>query len=56
MKLSSRCNLDFCVDLDVVRCKYDRYREGDLPYLEGQFYSTQLLPIGTGITFVYILK
>ena len=56
MKLSSRCNLDFCVDLDVVRCKYDRYREGDLPYLEGQFYSTQLLPIGTGITFIYILK
>jgi len=54
--LSPRCNIDFSIDLDVIRCRYDRFREGSIPYLEGRFSSTEVLPIGTGISFVYIIK
>lgn len=54
--LSNRCNIDLSLSLDVVRTRYDRYREGDLPYKEGKFSSTAIIPIGTGISFVYIIK
>lgn len=54
--LSPRCNLDFSVVLDVLHCRYDRYREGELPYKEGRFSSMAVVPIGTGVSFVYIIK
>ena len=54
--ISNRCNLDFSVVCDVVYSRYDRYREGAFPYKEGRFSSTAIVPIGTGISLVYIIK
>ena len=53
--ISPHCSMDFSIGIDYVRCRYDRYREGDLPYLEGRFSSNAFIPLGTGISFVYIL-
>ena len=53
--LSHRISLDFTLDVDAVHCRYDRYREGDLPYREGKFDSNTILPIGTGISLAVML-
>jgi hypothetical protein len=54
--LSPHCSFDFSVGADFVHTKYDRYREGSNPYYEGKFYSNTVVPIGTGVTFIYIIK
>lgn len=54
--VSNRFNLDFSLACDVLHCRYDRYREGDLPYKEGRFSSWAIVPIGTGVSLVYIIK
>lgn len=53
--LSNRLSLDFTVEMDAIHCKYDKYREGDLPYMEGKFSSNAILPIGTGISLAFML-
>jgi hypothetical protein len=54
--LSPHCSFDFSLGADFVHTKYDRYREGDNPYKEGKSCSNMGVPIGTGVTFIYIIK
>ena len=47
-----------CISLifsNFVKTRYDRYREGNLPYREGKFNSDAILPIGTGISLAVML-
>lgn len=53
--LSNRLSLDLSVGADVVRCHYDRYEEGDLPWYDGKRWSTTVIPLGTGITLTLLL-
>lgn len=56
LRLSSRCSFDFSLGFDLVHAKYDRYREGGNPYKEGRYCSNTVLPIGTGVSFIYYIK
>lgn len=53
--LSHRFSLEFTLSGDFVKTRYDRYREGNLPYREGKFNSYAILPIGTGISLAVML-
>lgn len=53
--LNHRLSLDFSLSGDFVKTRYDRYREGNLPYREGKFNSYAILPIGTGISLAVML-
>ena len=53
--LNSRLSLDFTLEVDLLHCKYDKYREGDIPYLEGKYTSNVVLPIGSGISLAVML-
>ena len=53
--LNHRLSLDFTLSGDFVKTRYDRYREGNLPYREGKFNSYAILPIGTGISLAVML-
>jgi hypothetical protein len=54
--LSNRCSIEFTLGADYVHAKFERFREGDSPYKEGDFSGNTVLPTGTGVTFVYIIK
>lgn len=53
--LTHRLSIDFTLDVDAVKCRYDRYREGELPYREGKFESHLFLPVGTGVSLAVML-
>ena len=53
--LNHRLSLDFTLSGDFVKTRYDRYREGNLPYREGKFNSYAILPVGTGISLALML-
>lgn len=53
--LSNRVSVEFAVAADLLHCRYDRYREGTLPYREGKFESNVIAPIGTGISLAVML-
>ena len=54
--LTNRCSIEFSLGADYVHAKFERFREGDLPYKEGDFSGNTMLPTGTGVTLVYIIK
>lgn len=51
--LSTRLSLEFVAAADYLHCTYDRY---DGLTKEGRFRSDLILPLGTGINLIYILK
>lgn len=53
--LSKRASLEFSVSVDALHCRYDKYREGDLPYHEGKFESNAIVPLGTGVSLAIML-
>lgn len=53
--LSCRFRMDFTLNADAVRCSYHRYTNGDCPCKEGKFTSVAFLPIGTGVSLVFML-
>ena len=55
LMISSRCSFDFSIAIEYLRCRYDRYRYGEMPYYEGRLTSNILFPLGTGIAFTYNL-
>lgn len=54
--LTNRSSIEFSLGADYVRTKFERFREGDSPYKEGNFTGHTVLPTGTGVTLVYIIK
>ena len=54
--LSYRWSLEFSLGWDYIHASYDQYWEGDNPFKDGRFSSNLFLPIGTGITMVYMIK
>lgn len=54
--LSNRFSMEFALGADYVHAKFERFREGDLPYKEGDFSGNTVLPTGTGVTLVYIIN
>jgi len=54
--LSDRWSMEFVLGWDYVHATYDQYWEGDNPYKDGRFTADLFLPIGTGITMVYMIK
>ena len=54
--LSNHLSIEFSLGADYVHAKFERFREGDLPYKEGDFSGNTMLPTGTGVTLVYIIK
>ena len=53
--LSKRASLECSVSVDALHCRYDKYREGDLPYHEGKFESNAIVPLGTGVSLAIML-
>lgn len=51
--LSSRLSVEAVVGGDWLSCRYDHVVDGSS---EGRFTSSVVLPLGTGINIVYILK
>lgn len=54
--LSNRFSMEFALGADYVHAKFEKYREGNSPYKEGDFTGNTVLPTGTGVTLVYIIK
>lgn len=50
--LSARWNLELTLGADVLLCTYERLRDGELI---DHRRSTAVLPIGTGVSLVYII-
>ena len=51
--LSTRWSLELTLGADYVRTTYDRYADGDH---EGRFSGNLVLPTGSGVTLVYIIR
>lgn len=50
--LSTHWNLEFSLGGDVLLTTYDRFKDGEY---EGHFRKGLILPIGTGISVVYVI-
>lgn len=51
--LSTRFSLELAAGADFLYCTYDRYTDGAL---DGRYHSGLILPVGTGVNLVYILR